>query len=147
MTVKVDFAVKIPVYLPDTQAAPLLCAGAIRYRSVRLSGIADGQNLDLSGFGSRGDKTAIERFLSGTRALGLDSHIFRALAVDLRHRTAPNHFTAQSKGGPLLQKKRQTIGLRGLAKLTEVVDQMEGYGLRNEGMIQTVIPTYLRKAF
>lgn len=85
MTVKVDFAVKIPVYLPDTQAAPLLCAGAIRYRSVRLSGIADGQNLDLSGFGSRGDKTAIERFLSGTRALALDSHIFRALAVDLRH--------------------------------------------------------------
>jgi alcohol dehydrogenase, propanol-preferring len=52
MTVKVDFAVKIPVYLSDTQAAPLLCAGAIGYRSLRLSGIADGQNLGLSGFGA-----------------------------------------------------------------------------------------------
>lgn len=85
MTVKVDFAVKIPVYLPDTQAAPLLCAEAIGYRAVRLSGNADGQNLGFSGFGSRGDKTAIERFLSGTRVLALDSHIIRALAVDLRH--------------------------------------------------------------
>ncbi len=34
------------------EAAPLLCAGAIGYRSLRLTGIQDGQNLGLVGFGA-----------------------------------------------------------------------------------------------
>ena len=34
------------------EAAPLLCAGAIGYRSLRLSGLRDGQNLGLTGFGA-----------------------------------------------------------------------------------------------
>ena len=52
LTVKEDFAVKMPQYLSNAQAAPLLCAGAIGYRSVRLSQIADGQDLGLTGFGA-----------------------------------------------------------------------------------------------
>ncbi|MGD8459137.1 MAG: alcohol dehydrogenase, partial [Desulfobacterales bacterium] len=36
----------------DKQAAPLLCAGAIGYRSMRLSRIENGQNLGLTGFGA-----------------------------------------------------------------------------------------------
>lgn len=46
------FAFKIPDLLSDTEAAPLLCAGAIGYRSLRLSGINDCQNLGLTGFGA-----------------------------------------------------------------------------------------------
>lgn len=47
-----DFAFKIPVSFPDTQAAPLLCAGAIGYRSLRLCNHSDGLNLGLIGFGA-----------------------------------------------------------------------------------------------
>lgn len=46
------FAYKIPELFSDAQAAPLLCAGAIGYRSLRLTGIRDGQNLGLVGFGA-----------------------------------------------------------------------------------------------
>ena len=52
MTVHADFAHSIPSLFTDAQAAPLLCAGAIGYRSLRLTGIEDGQNLGLTGFGS-----------------------------------------------------------------------------------------------
>jgi len=51
-TVSEDFAHKIPEVFTDSQAAPLLCAGAIGYRSLRLSGIEDRQSLGLTGFGA-----------------------------------------------------------------------------------------------
>jgi propanol-preferring alcohol dehydrogenase len=37
--------------MSDNEAAPLLCAGAIGYRSVRLANLQDGQTLGLMGFG------------------------------------------------------------------------------------------------
>jgi len=52
MTVPEDFAYNIPDVFTDSQAAPLLCAGAIGYRSLRLANIKDGQNLGLTGFGA-----------------------------------------------------------------------------------------------
>lgn len=52
MVVPAEFAVPIPPLFTDGQAAPLLCAGAIGYRSVRLSGLRNGQNLGLTGFGA-----------------------------------------------------------------------------------------------
>jgi propanol-preferring alcohol dehydrogenase len=39
------------VSFSDAQAAPLLCAGGVGYRSLRLAGIEDGQTLGLTGFG------------------------------------------------------------------------------------------------
>jgi len=52
MKVPERFAYRIPEVFSDTQAAPLLCAGAIGYRSLRLSGIEDGDSLGLTGFGA-----------------------------------------------------------------------------------------------
>jgi alcohol dehydrogenase, propanol-preferring len=52
MTVPEDFAYHIPDGFSDSQAAPLLCAGAIGYRSLRLTDTKDGQNLGLTGFGA-----------------------------------------------------------------------------------------------
>jgi len=52
MTVLEDFAYNIPDAFSDLEAAPLLCAGAIGYRSLRLTGLKDGQNLGLTGFGA-----------------------------------------------------------------------------------------------
>ena len=47
-----DFAYLIPDRFTDTEAAPLLCAGVIGYRALRLTGLCDGQVLGLYGFGA-----------------------------------------------------------------------------------------------
>lgn len=52
MTAPEAFVYAIPELFSDAEAAPLLCAGAIGWRSLRLTGIRDGQNLGLTGFGA-----------------------------------------------------------------------------------------------
>jgi propanol-preferring alcohol dehydrogenase len=52
MTVPAESAYPIPDAFTDAQAAPLLCAGAIGYRSLRLADLEDGQRLGLTGFGA-----------------------------------------------------------------------------------------------
>jgi propanol-preferring alcohol dehydrogenase len=47
-----QFSFPIPKSLTDKQAAPLLCAGAIGFRSLRLANLQDGQSLGLAGFGA-----------------------------------------------------------------------------------------------
>jgi len=51
MKVRADFVHPIPDSFSDSEAAPLLCAGAIGYRSLRLTNLQDGQSLGLMGFG------------------------------------------------------------------------------------------------
>jgi propanol-preferring alcohol dehydrogenase len=57
MVARADFVYPIPESLGDTAAAPLLCAGAIGYRSLVLTGLDDGQTLGLTGFGASGHLT------------------------------------------------------------------------------------------
>ena len=52
MTVPAASAHRLPQAFSDLEAAPLLCAGAIGYRSLNLTGMADGQRLGLVGFGA-----------------------------------------------------------------------------------------------
>jgi propanol-preferring alcohol dehydrogenase len=52
MTVPEDSAFRIPDVFTDVEAAPLLCAGAIGYRSLKLTNLKNGQNLGLTGFGA-----------------------------------------------------------------------------------------------
>ncbi len=52
MRVPEGFAYRIPEVFSDVEAAPLLCAGAIGYRSLRLAGLRDGGRLGLTGFGA-----------------------------------------------------------------------------------------------
>ncbi len=54
VTVPEDYAYPIPDRLSDEHAAPLLCAGAIGHRALRLTGLEDGQRLGLMGFGTSG---------------------------------------------------------------------------------------------
>ena len=54
MTVGQDYAYAIPEVFSDVEAAPLLCAGAVGYRSLKLTGLRDGQRLGLTGFGAAG---------------------------------------------------------------------------------------------
>lgn len=51
-TIHQDFAVAIPVQFSDLEAAPLLCAGIVGFRSLRLSDLKPGERLGLYGFGS-----------------------------------------------------------------------------------------------
>lgn len=51
MKVRADFVHPIPESFSDSEAAPLLCAGAIGYRSLRLTNLQNGQSLGLMGFG------------------------------------------------------------------------------------------------
>jgi propanol-preferring alcohol dehydrogenase len=52
MVVPERYAYPVPAALSDAQAAPLLCAGAIGYRSLRLTGLVNGEALGLTGFGA-----------------------------------------------------------------------------------------------
>ncbi|HEY5122219.1 MAG TPA: zinc-dependent alcohol dehydrogenase family protein [Ignavibacteria bacterium] len=52
MAVPEDSAFLIPDIFSDSEAAPLLCAGAIGYRSVKLSLLRNGQSIGLTGFGA-----------------------------------------------------------------------------------------------
>lgn len=51
MTVPETYAYPIPGVFSDAEAAPLLCAGAIGYRALSMTGISDGDRLGLTGFG------------------------------------------------------------------------------------------------
>lgn len=50
--VRVDFVFPLPPGLDDVHAAPLLCAGIIGFRSLRVAGVRPGERVGLFGFGS-----------------------------------------------------------------------------------------------
>jgi propanol-preferring alcohol dehydrogenase len=50
--VRADFTVPLPVGLDANHAAPLLCAGIIGFRSLRVAGVEPGERVGLFGFGS-----------------------------------------------------------------------------------------------
>jgi propanol-preferring alcohol dehydrogenase len=47
-----DFAYELPSELDDLHAAPLLCAGIIGFRSLRVAGVESGDRVGLFGFGA-----------------------------------------------------------------------------------------------
>jgi propanol-preferring alcohol dehydrogenase len=51
MSVRADFVHPIPNAISDSEAAPLLCAGAVGYRALKLCNLQDGKTLGLMGFG------------------------------------------------------------------------------------------------
>ena len=54
MVVSEKYAYLIPDVFTDAEAAPLLCAGAVGYRSVVLCNLRNGQRIGLTGFGASG---------------------------------------------------------------------------------------------
>lgn len=51
MSVRAEFVHPIPDSITDSEAAPLLCAGSVGYRALRLCDMQDGRSLGLLGFG------------------------------------------------------------------------------------------------
>lgn len=52
MTVPENYAFPVPERLSDAEVAPLLCAGAVGFRALRLTGLRNGEPLGLTGFGA-----------------------------------------------------------------------------------------------
>ena len=80
------FAFKIPDIFTDSEAAPLLCAGAIGYRSLRLANLQDGENLGLIGFGASAHlvlKMAQFKYPNSKIFVFARSHGERAFAMEL----------------------------------------------------------------
>lgn len=81
-----DFAYPIPNVFSDCQAAPLLCAGAIGYRSLALTGLQDGETLGLVGFGASAHlviQMAKHRFPASSIFVFARSANERAFAMEL----------------------------------------------------------------
>src|ERR1700738_5364375 len=51
---RADFCFPIPAQLDEVHAAPLLCAGIIGFRALRVAGVEKGERVGLFGFGSSG---------------------------------------------------------------------------------------------
>ena len=51
-TARADFVFPLPATLDDLHAAPLLCAGIIGFRSLRVAGVEPGERVGLFGFGA-----------------------------------------------------------------------------------------------
>lgn len=75
-----DFTYPIPAGLDDYQAAPLLCAGVIGYRSLRLSEIQPGGRLGLYGFGASAHIT-----IQVARYWGCEVYVFTRGEEHRRH--------------------------------------------------------------
>lgn len=79
-TVPADFAVPIPDTFSDVEAAPLLCAGIVGYRSLRLSDLEKGERLGIFGFGASGHIC-----LQIARYWGCEVYVFTRSTEHQRH--------------------------------------------------------------
>jgi propanol-preferring alcohol dehydrogenase len=86
-----DFIYAIPEQFPDEQAAPLLCAGIIGFRSLRLSGIKPGGKLGFYGFGA-----AAHIAIQVARHWNVDVY---AATRDARHKNLALELGAKWAGG------------------------------------------------
>lgn len=87
MTVPAEYAYPIPAVFTDVEAAPLLCAGAIGYRALRLAGLRDGEPLGLTGFGG-----------SAHLVLQVTKHLFPKSPVTVFARDAASRSFAMELG-------------------------------------------------
>jgi len=85
------FVYRIPEQVSDEQAAPLLCAGIIGFRSLRLSGIQPGGKLGFYGFGA-----AAHVAIQVARYWKVDVY---AMTRDERHRRLARELGAVWAGG------------------------------------------------
>jgi propanol-preferring alcohol dehydrogenase len=102
MVVGEDYAYAIPEQFSDQEAAPLLCAGAVGYRSLKLADISDGDSLGLMGFGGSGHLVLqMARYLYPNSAVNVfaRSRKEREFAVELGATWSGN--TDQSPPQPL----------------------------------------------
>jgi propanol-preferring alcohol dehydrogenase len=108
-----DFVYPIPEGFPDEQAAPLLCAGIIGFRSLRLSGIKAGGRLGFYGFGA-----AAHVAIQVARHWGVE--VF-ASTRDVRHQKLALELGAAWAGGTLEEPPKKLDAAIVFAPAGEIV--------------------------
>jgi propanol-preferring alcohol dehydrogenase len=107
MTVDENYAYRIPDRFSDEEAAPLLCAGAIGYRALRLCRLKDGERLGLTGFGG-----------SAHIALQLARHLYPHSEIHVFARDASSRAFATELGADWVG----TTDARAPAALDAIID-------------------------
>lgn len=92
MTVPEQYAYPIPDRFTDVEAAPLLCAGAVGYRALKLASIKDGDRLGLTGFGG-----SAHLVLQLSKFLFPNSEVY-VFARDVQSRQFAQHLGAHWSG-------------------------------------------------
>jgi propanol-preferring alcohol dehydrogenase len=87
MVVPAAFTYSVPDVFTDAEAAPLLCGGAIGYRSLMLARLKDGDTLGLTGFGA-----------SGHQVLKLARHLYPSSPVFVFARSEADREFARTLG-------------------------------------------------
>jgi len=108
-----DFAYAIPEGFPDEQAAPLLCAGIIGFRSLRLSGVKRGSRLGFYGFGA-----AAHVAIQVARHWGVEVFAFTR---DARHQKLAMELGAAWAGGTLNEPPKKLDATIVFAPAGEIV--------------------------
>jgi propanol-preferring alcohol dehydrogenase len=108
-----DFVYPLPENLPADQAAPLLCAGIIGYRCLRLSGVKSGSRLGLYGFGAAGHVA-----IQVARYWGVEAY---ASSRDARHQALAKELGAVWTGGTLEQPPKKLDAAIVFAPAGEIV--------------------------
>jgi len=119
MKVRADFVHPIPDSFSDSEAAPMLCAGAIGYRSLRLTNLKNGQSLGLMGFGG-----------SNHLVLKLAKHKFPKSNIYVFSRNAEEREFAISLGAAWAG----TIEQSPLEALDSIVDTTPAWGPVSEAL-------------
>src|SRR3981189_398808 len=134
-----DFVYAIPDGFPDEQAAPLLCAGIIGFRSLRLSGIARGGRLGFYGFGA-----AAHVAIQAARHGGVE--VF-ASTRDARHQKLARDLGAAWAGGTFDEPPKKMDAAIVFAPAAEIVPAAlralkKGGVLVLGGIHMTAIPSF-----
>ncbi len=107
------FLYPIPAVFSDEEAAPLLCAGIIGYRALRLSGVKPGQRLGMYGFGASAHIT-----IQVARHWGCSVYV---CSLREEHRTLARELGAAWVGGALDQPPEKLHGAIVFAPAGEIV--------------------------
>jgi propanol-preferring alcohol dehydrogenase len=108
-----DFVYAVPEAFSDQQAAPLLCAGIIGFRSLRLSGIKGGGKLGFYGFGAAAH-------LAIQVALHWKAEVY-AMTRDARHRRLALDLGAKWAGDTFAEPPSKLDGAIVFAPAGEIV--------------------------
>lgn len=125
MVVPAAYTVPIPEVFADVEAAPLLCAGVIGYRALRLSGLRPGERLALFGFGS-----SAHLVLQVARHLGCEVVVYTR---GEGHRRLARVLGAVWAGGAEVLEETDAQGERGLGG--RVHDEGDGPPLCDRAII------------
>ena len=133
-----SFTFPIPDAFPDLQAVPLLCAGVIGYRALRLADVPDGGRLGLYGFGG-----SAHIVLQIAVHMGLEVYVFsRSEEHQALARELGAVWVGNAKDGPS-RKLHSSIIFAPAGKLVPVALEHLGKGgvLSLAGIYMTPIPT------